>query len=96
MIAPQPKRRVPLGQVVANPGALEALGQAGESPLVFLSRHAKGDWGIVDQEDAALNDDALAYGERILSAYKTSLGDKLWIITEADRSATTILLPNEY
>lgn len=96
MIAPRRTAQFDLGQVVATPGALEALGQSGESPMVFLARHAQGDWGLVDEEDAASNEEAVLCGERILSAYKTSLGTTLWIITEADRSATTILLPSEY
>lgn len=96
MIAPQRKPQFALGQVVATPGAIGALEEAEESPLAFLSRHAKGDWGLVDEQDAASNDEAVIHGERILSAYKTALGVKLWIITEADRSATTILLPSEY
>lgn len=96
MIAPRKKITLSLGRVVATPGALEALEQAGDSPALFLSLHAKGDWGIVDEQDGASNDEAVLRGERILSAYKTSSGTKLWIITEADRSATTILLPSEY
>lgn len=90
-----------LGQVVATPGALEALTDSGQSPADFLRRHAKGDWGEVCREDAHLNDEAIREGSRILSAYQTSTGAKLWIITEAandhgQRAATTILLPEEY
>lgn len=62
----------------------------------FLERHVAGDWGQVDQEDAAANDLALQEGARLLSAYKTLKGVKLWVITEADRSSTCILLPDEY
>jgi hypothetical protein len=58
--------------------------------------HAKGEWGELSAEDARLNDEALVSGERILSAHRTARKEKLWIITEADRSATTILLPEEY
>jgi hypothetical protein len=91
-------RRVsfPLGQTVATPGALEALGQAGQLPFHFLARHARGDWGELCPADKRANDRALREGDRLLSAYKTSTGDRLWVITEADRSATTILLPSEY
>lgn len=96
MIARRPKRRFALGQMLATPGALEALEQAGQSPAAFVARHADCDWGVVDEEDARLNDEALIHGARILSAYRTALGVKVWIITEADRSATTILLPSEY
>lgn len=96
MIAMRKAARFPLGAVVATPGALEALETAGHSPTEFLSRHVAGDWGEVGSEDGRLNDEAVASGERILSAYRTKAGEKIWIITEADRSATTILLPSEY
>ena len=85
-----------LGQILATPGALSALEDSCQAPLDFLSRHSKGDWGEVDRADAAENDLSIEQGFRILSAYKTLKGVKLWIITEADRSATTILLPDEY
>ena len=90
----QPK--FPLGQTVATPGALEALQQAGQSPAEFLARHVSGDWGQLCADDMRANEEALVNGERILSAYKTNQGVKLWIITEADRSSTCILLPEEY
>jgi hypothetical protein len=82
--------------LVATPGALQAIADSGQTPLDFLSRHARGDWGDVDAEDSKLNDAAVLAGERILSAYRTAQGVKLWIITEADRSSTCILLPEEY
>lgn len=90
-----------LGQNVATPGAVEVLKNAGQSAADFLKRHAQGDWGDLDEEDRQANEDALIDGSRILSAYRTSLGEKLWIITEAadesgHRAATTILLPSEY
>lgn len=85
-----------LGQIVATPGALEALAQSGQSASVFLNRHATGDWGEVCPEDAGLNDDALVNGDRLLSAYRTNRSEKLWVITESDRSVTTLLLPSEY
>ena len=86
----------PLGQTVMTPGAQEALQRAEQLPLIFLACHACGDWGDLDAEDKQANDAALKDGTRIFSAYHTVLGDKLWVITEADRSATTILLPSEY
>ncbi len=93
-----PTRRVnfPLGQTVATPGALRALEEAGQLPHEFLARHSRGDWGELDAQDKRENDRSLRKGFRILSAYKTNLGEKLWVITEADRSTTTILLPSEY
>lgn len=88
--------KFPLGQTVATPGALEALQRAGQSPAEFLARHIRADWGEVDAEDKKANDEALVDGERLLSAYRTRKGEKLWIITEADRSSTCVLLPEEY
>ena len=85
-----------LGQIVATPSALEALEHAAQSPATFLDRHVSGHWGEVCNEDKQANNEALEKGFRILSAYHTRTGTKLWIITEADRSATTILLPKEY
>ena len=85
-----------LGQIVATPGALEAMQESGQTPQFFLERHASGDWGQVDSEDWQLNDEAVKEGTRLLSAYTTLKGRKLWVITEWDRSATTILLPEEY
>jgi hypothetical protein len=83
-----------LGGMYSTPGAIEAL-----SPLemhTFLSRHHRGDWGDLDEEDKAASDQSLIDGSRLLSAYHSAKGIKVWIITEADRSATTILLPSEY
>ncbi len=88
--------RFSLGQVVATPGALEALEEAGQEPVEFLRRHQSGDWGDLGPEDKQENELSLREGFRILSAYHTSRGVKIWIITEADRSATTLLLPEEY
>lgn len=95
MIAPT-SVKFPLGQVVATPGALEALERAEQAASDFLNRHVSGDWGCVCAEDKQANDDALETGGRLLSAYVLSDGSKIWIISEADRSATTILLPEEY
>jgi hypothetical protein len=88
--------RFPLGQIVATPGALAALEEAGESPGTLLKRHVTGDWGEVDEHDRQENEFSVAHGFRLLSAYTVTNGTKLWIITEVDRSATTILLPSEY
>jgi hypothetical protein len=85
-----------LGQVVATPGALEALARSGQTPNEFLLAHVAGDWGELSHEDKCLNNQALVDGDRILSAYRTVTGDKIWVITEADRSSTCILLPEEY
>jgi hypothetical protein len=97
-----PVRLFELGMVVATPGALEATTH--EQRLEFLGRHMSGDWGVVCAEDRKANFEALFEGLRILSAYaidpkRPSKGfgeNTLWIITEADRSATTFLLPSEY
>jgi len=86
----------PLGQIVATPGALAALGRANQPPTEFLRRHLCGDWGALDAHDIAENDYSVAHGFRLLSSYRTTAGETLWIITEADRSATTVLLPEEY
>ena len=90
-----------LGQVVATPGALEAIEKAGQVLVEFLSQHAKGQWGELCEEDRRLNDEAVKDGSRILSAYRLKTGVKIWIITEAEddkghRAATTLLLPDEY
>lgn len=83
-----------LGQVLITPGAHDALNL--RDVASSLVRHAGGDWGDVCDEDKAVNDEALATGDRILSAYHDRNDTKFWIITEWDRSATTILLPDEY
>jgi hypothetical protein len=90
------KALFPLGQVVATPGALEAIQDAGQEPVEFLQRHIAGDWGEVPPEDAQENELSVGQGFRILSAYSLSTGVKIWIISEADRSVTTLLLPQEY
>ena len=86
----------PAGRLVATPGALALLEQAHKSPLEFLSRHRRGDWGELCQEDKTENELSLKYGFRLLSSYPITKTEKLWIITEADRSVTTLLLPAEY
>ncbi len=97
-LAGRPRRRayVPLGRVLATPGALRALALAGASGADYLARHAAGDWGDVDAHDRAANDRALLADERLLSAYVLPNGERLWIITEADRSTSTLLTPDEY
>ena len=85
-----------LGQIVTTPGALDALETSGVNPLDLIKRHVSGDWGEVPPEDAQENDFSVKEGYRILSAYTVGDGVKIWIITEADRSATTFLLPDDY
>ena len=85
-----------LGQIVATPGALQALERAVEAPQKFLERHVCGDWGDLDEEDRQENALSLEHSFRLLSAYQTTAGEKLWVITEANRTLTTILLPDEY
>ena len=86
-----------LGKIVSTPGALDALARANQQPDHFLNRHVKGDWGAeLSEEDKAENEYSLQHGFRILSSYKTAAGEKLWLITESDRSVTTLLLPEEY
>ena len=87
--------RFPLGRIVATPGALEALQKAGQEPLTLLTRHVSGDWGELDEHDRRENEFSVEHGFRILSAY-TLCGTRIWIITEADRSVTTLLLTSEY
>lgn len=91
----------PLGRIVATPAALEAIEASGQTPYFFLDRHSHGDWGDVGKGDAALNDQALLDGERLLSAYRTLKGIRIWIITEATdddgiRNSTSIILPEQY
>lgn len=85
-----------LGEVVSTPGAIDALDEAGIVFLWPLLRHASGDWGDICEEDKRENGYALQHGLRLLSAYTLPTGVKIWIITEADRSVTTLLLPEEY
>ena len=86
----------PLGRLVATPGAIDLMFASKVTPASLIDRHLGGDWGDLDDHDKQLNDFAAkADYNRILSAYKVGTG-KVWIITEADRSATTILLPDEY
>jgi hypothetical protein len=90
------------GQIVATPGALEAINASGQSPEVFLGAHLEGYWGgDLDEEDQRLNDEALTDGSRLLSAYRTLRGERIWVITEAvgddgRRASTCLLLPRDY
>ena len=87
----------PLGRIVATPGALAALGAAGTSSLELLERHVTGDWGELDDPDQRENWLAVRQGFRVLSAYRLPrTGAMVWVISEADRSGTTFLLPEEY
>jgi hypothetical protein len=98
----QPKQKFNLGALVITPGANDALEKAQQSPFEFLARHVIGDWGNLDEHDKQQNELAIAHEgdlekqNRIFSAYITTQGEKIWIITEADRSSTCILLPEEY
>ena len=85
-----------LGRLVATPGALDALTAAGVAPRSLLRRHQRGDWGEVPPEDAKENELSVREGFRVLSSYPLETGSRVWIITEADRSSTCILRPEEY
>ena len=94
--------RFPLGQILATPGAVQALRQiAGDNYQSFvaklIARHQSGDWGELDEDDVAENEFSLEHSFRLLSAYTLpENAGRIWVITEADRSATTLLLPDEY
>lgn len=88
--------KFPMGQLVATPGALEALEDARQHPSHFVARHLNSDWGDISEEDKRENELSLQQGFRLLSAYTLSTGVKIWVITEADRSSTCVLLPEEY
>lgn len=96
------RRLFALGRVVSTPGALAALIGEGETPFDYLNRHQTGDWSEMDPEDQRANQQACRHEDdpemrsRVFSAYTTKAGTKIWVITEHDRSATTILLPSEY
>lgn len=83
-----------IGNLFATPNAIEQV--PNDEIAQALTRHQQGDWGIVSRDDKAANNAALKHETRILSAYKTSKGKKFWIITEADRSMTTVLMPEDY
>ena len=90
------RSRIRLGRIVATPNALRALEEANQVPEEFLARHQSGDWGEVGAEDWKENELSVKKGFRVMSVYTLSTGKKIWVITEADRSATTLLLPDEY
>ena len=100
------KPRFGLGRVVATPGALHLLAKTGTDAMALLMRHVTGDWGDICTEDAQENELSLTQGFRLMSVYALPLsepaadtadsGKRLWLITEADRSVTTLLLPEEY
>ena len=95
------KPKFGLGQILATPGALQALEESRQTPQFFIARHVRGDWGEVSDGDKQLNDQSLIDGSRLLSAYRTLKGERIWIITEAaddegHRVATTLLRPEEY
>ena len=96
MIAVRKIVSFPMGKVVATPGALSALLEAEQTPIEFLDRHSQCDWGEVCGDDWEVNDQSLIDGTRILSAYRTKTDVRIWVITEADKSSTCILLPEEY
>jgi len=96
MILTIPFPRFPLGRLAATPGALQALEASGQCLKAFLVRHARGDWGDLCDADRQENARALRQGGRLMSTYTLKSGQTLWIITEADRSVTTLLLPLEY
>ena len=83
-----------LGRIVATPNALRSIAQ--DDILLGIQRHQAGDWGDVDEEDRNTNDASLSQGLRIFSVYHSVRGIKFWIITEADRASTTVLLPEDY
>ena len=85
-----------LGKIVQTPGALEALERSGQDASFFLEKHAGGDWGDVAADDQAENERALLAGGRLVSLFMTLRGDVILIITEPDRSITTVLTPDEY
>lgn len=85
-----------LGKLVATRGAVEMLKALQLTPFDFVNRHWQGDWGDLDKQDCDANEEALRVGARLLSSYHIDASHKLWIITEADRASTTLLLPEEY
>jgi hypothetical protein len=95
-MADQPKAKFPLGQLLMTPGAAEAFKRTQEEWSPYLLRHAQGDWGELDEHDVRENEHSLQQGLRLLSRYTLCDKTVIWIITEADRSATTFLLPDEY
>ena len=85
-----------LGRIVATPGALDAMSRSSQSVGEFLAKHARGEWGELDAFDTQANSAAIRDGSRILSSYTTRQNEVIWVITEADRTSTCLLLPCEY
>ena len=85
-----------LGKLVITPAARESLEESDEEAMFFITRHANGDWGVVSDQDGRRNDEAVRDGDRILSAYVLLNDVRIWVITEWDRSVTTVLLPEDY
>jgi len=97
MINTKPNPEFELGEIVATPGAIEAMNATGTNPTHLLDRHVSGDWGDICAEDAKMNNEDLASGEgRLMSVYQLTPAVKVWVMTEWDKSYTTILLPSEY
>ena len=98
----QNKAKFRLGKIAITPGAIESLSKSNQLPDSFLQKHQSGEWGELCEDDADLNNEAIAHeGEedkqmRVMSVYKTSRDETIWVITEWDRSVTTLLLPSEY
>lgn len=92
---PTANRRFELGRVFVTTGAEALLDRTGQDKETLLRRHQSGDWGELGDEDRQANDDALRHGGRLFSAYRFQ-GEKVWVITEADRRSSTVLLPDEY
>jgi len=96
------KKHIRLGAVVATPGAISAINKAKQSPAEFLRRHQRCDWGDICPEDKLINNQAVAHEgdltkqQRVLSSYRTCLNEVIWVVTEFDRSISTILLPSDY
>lgn len=88
--------RFRLGSLLVTPGARSALLRHGLNLIELVSRHARADWGSLDAHDVGVNRQALVYGGRLMSVYEVAPGVRIYVITEADRSVTTMLLPSEY
>ncbi|BCL90900.1 hypothetical protein ACNRBV_22795 [Ralstonia pseudosolanacearum] len=95
-VSTQSPPRLRLGQLLATPAAAAALSVAGVSVFKLLNRHARGDWGDLSEEDQQQNNLAAMTGQRVLSSYLLPTGQKVWVVTEWDRSITTVLLPDDY
>jgi hypothetical protein len=91
-----PRPRFALGGMRITPFATDALQKSGDNVALLIRRHMSGDWGDLDDYDKTQNDEGVERGLRILSSYTLSSGDRLWVITEGDRSATTVMTPDEY